>query len=234
MQAEGDSLTGLSEVPTSQTPSLVPNTGGWYGEPNQAMDLQPQEPGLTQLRHKLGLPLQRPAHQAAAVQQTHHGNAAKQGAEDLSAACQPEVDRHASCSYEVSHVIIVHFVPHIWAHYNLLKSFTSCAAAKASSEFCLEMFPFLQSSLGLLLQELTLSDTALLLRAYKQASHLKQKEILRMTHSSACDDDVSSEMLGRFSHYTSGSLRLADVQQVLQDLQQISATKIGDMLEKPV
>lgn len=104
MQAERDSLTGLSEVPTSQTPNLVPNTGGGYGEASQAMELRSQEPGLTQLRHKLGLPLQRPAHQAAALQQTHHGDA-NQGAGDfVDGACQPEVDRLASCSYEVSHM----------------------------------------------------------------------------------------------------------------------------------
>lgn len=76
----------------------------------------------------------------------------------------------------------------------------------------------------MLLQELTLGDTALLLRAYKQATYLKQKEFLKMTHSPACDD-VSSELLGRFSHYSSDSLRLADVKQVLQDLQQTSATR---------
>ena len=102
MQAERDSLTGLSEVPVSRTPSLVPTTGGWYSGPNQALELHPQEPGLTQLRHKLGLPLQRPVHQAAALQQTHHGDAANQGAGDLSdGACQPEVDHLANCSYEV-------------------------------------------------------------------------------------------------------------------------------------
>lgn len=105
MQAEGDSLTGLSEVPASQTPSLVPNTAGWYSEPNQAMELRPQDPALTQLRHKLGLPLQQPVHQPAAVQQTDHGNAGQQGTEDFDGrACQSEVERLTSCSYEVRYM----------------------------------------------------------------------------------------------------------------------------------
>ena len=146
MQAERDSLTGLSEVPPSQTPSLVPNTGGWYGEPNQAMDLRPQDPGLTQLRHRLGLPLQRPAHQDAALQQTHHGNAAKQGAEDLSAACQPEVDRLASCSYEVSHVyysaVCCSHLPA--SQFPQACQYTLCSS-ETSPEFCLEMFHFMRT-----------------------------------------------------------------------------------------
>ena len=105
MQAERDSLTGLSEVPTSQTPSLVPNTAGWYSEPNQAMELRSQDPALTQLRHKLGLPLQQPVHQSAAVQQTDHGDAGQQGAENCAdRASQSEIDRLTSCSYEVRYM----------------------------------------------------------------------------------------------------------------------------------
>lgn len=105
MQAERDSLTGLSEVPTSQTPSLVPNAAGWYSGSNHAMELRPQEPGLTQLRHKLGLPLQQPVHESAAVQQTDHGDAGQQGAENFAdRARQSEMDRLTSCSYEVRYL----------------------------------------------------------------------------------------------------------------------------------
>lgn len=130
VQAERDSLTGLSEVPTSQTPSLVPNTGGWYGEPNQAMELQPSEPGLTQLRHKLGLPLQQPAHQAAALQQTHHGDAANQGAGDyVGRACQSEVDRLTSCSYEVSPMASALYCSEVTIQQYVKSLMTSCAIA---------------------------------------------------------------------------------------------------------
>lgn len=104
MQAERDSLAGLSEVLTSRAPSLVPNAAGGYDEPGHASEPQPQAPGLTQLRRKLGLPLQRPVHQAAAapVQRTDDGSAAQQGAEHPAAVVsEPEVQRLVSCSYEV-------------------------------------------------------------------------------------------------------------------------------------
>ena len=71
----------------------------------------------------------------------------------------------------------------------------------------------------LLLQELTVKDTALLLGVYQQAAHFKQNEFLKAVQSTTLDD-ISSELLGHFSHYSSGSLRLADVRQILQDLQQ--------------
>lgn len=73
--------------------------------------------------------------------------------------------------------------------------------------------------IGLLLQELTVNDTALLLAAYKQAAHLKQKEYLKAVQSTDLHD-TSSELLSHFSHYSSGSLRVVDVKQILQDLQQ--------------
>lgn len=79
----------------------------------------------------------------------------------------------------------------------------------------------------LLLQELTVSDIALLLRVYKQAAHLKQKEIVEMVQSTAFGDTFS-EPFGRFSHCSSGSLTLADVKQVLQDLQQRSSLSYRD------
>lgn len=107
MQAERDSLAGLSEVLTSRAPSLVPNAAGGYDEPSHASEPQPQAPGLTQLRRKLGLPLQRPVHQAAAVpvQHTSAGSAAQQSTEHSDAAVsEPEVERLVSCSYEVSEV----------------------------------------------------------------------------------------------------------------------------------
>ena len=112
MQAERDSLAGLSEVLTSQTPSLVPNAGGSYDEDSHASELQPQAPGLTQLRRKLGLPLQRPAHQVTAVPvpRTEHGSAEQHGAEDPTVVPQHEVGRLASCSYEVSHMNTVQSV----------------------------------------------------------------------------------------------------------------------------
>ena len=49
-------------------------------------------------------------------------------------------------------------------------------------------------------------------------------------------NDTPSEPLGRFSHCSSGSLRLADVKQVLQDFQQHSNVgyKGRGVLEKPV
>lgn len=81
----------------------------------------------------------------------------------------------------------------------------------------------------MLLQELTVKDTALLLRVYKQVAHVKQKEFLKAVQSTTFDD-TSSELLGHFSHYSSGSLRLADVRQILQDLQQNSTTQTGARL----
>lgn len=66
-----------------------------------------------------------------------------------------------------------------------------------------------------------MNDTALLLRVYKQAAHLRQKELLKVIHSTAFDDTYS-ELLSCFSHYSSGSLRLADIKQILQDVQQSS------------
>lgn len=69
------------------------------------MQLRPQEPGLTQLRHKLGLPLQQPVPQSAAVQQTDHEDAGHQGADDFAdRASQSEIDHLTSCSYEVRYM----------------------------------------------------------------------------------------------------------------------------------
>lgn len=108
MQAERDSLAGLSEVLTSQAPSLVANAAGCYDQPNHASRPQPQAPGLTQLRHKLGLPLQWPAHQAIAVPVQPTGDAsagAQQGADNHAAGVpHSEVERLASCLYEVRHM----------------------------------------------------------------------------------------------------------------------------------
>ncbi|KAL3155648.1 hypothetical protein ABBQ32_012681 [Trebouxia sp. C0010 RCD-2024] len=167
-QAERDSLAGLSEVLTSRAPSLVPNAAGGYDEPSHASEPQPQAPGLTQLRRKLGLPLQRPVHQAAAVpvQHTSAGSAAQQSTEHSDAAVsEPEVERLVSCSYE----------------------------------------------------ELTLHDIDLLLKAYRQIAQLKQKQFLKEVYSGALGV-ISADLGGRFSHYTYGSLRLADVKLVLEDL----------------
>ena len=72
-----------------------------------------------------------------------------------------------------------------------------------------------------LLQELTVGDTDLLLKAYKQAARVKQKDYMGKVHTKSLDD-TCTELLGRFSHYSSGSLRLADVKLVLQALKQNS------------
>ena len=105
MQAERDSLAGLSEVLTSQTPSLVPHVGGWYSEPNEASQQAPQQPGLMHLRHRLGLPLQQPAHQTSIASQTQHGQTPR--ADDNSAvrACQIGAEPFINCSYEVSRCV---------------------------------------------------------------------------------------------------------------------------------
>lgn len=104
MQAERDSLAGLSEVLTSQTPSLVPDVGGWYGGANQASEQQPQQPGLTHLRHRLGLPLQQQPCQALALQEARRG-AAQHGVEESTVGGnQAEVNRFSHCTYEVSQI----------------------------------------------------------------------------------------------------------------------------------
>lgn len=70
-----------------------------------------------------------------------------------------------------------------------------------------------------LLQELTLHDIDLLLKAYRRAAQLKQKEFLEQVYSGTLDI-ASTDLVGRFSHYTYGSLRLADAKLLLEDFQQ--------------
>lgn len=72
-------------------------------------------------------------------------------------------------------------------------------------------------TMNLLLQELTLHDIDLLLKAYRQIAQLKQKQFLKEVYSGALGV-ISADLGGRFSHYTYGSLRLADVKLVLEDL----------------
>lgn len=95
-QAERDSLAGLSEVQASQAPDLIPNIGGWYGEPHQATDQPPQQPGLVHLRRRLGLPVQQPMHENG------QGRAAQQGEASSQDQQQDAQQRFASCTYEVS------------------------------------------------------------------------------------------------------------------------------------
>ena len=101
MQAERDSLAGLSEVQISQAPHLIPNVGGWLGEPDQASELPPQQPGLTHLRRRLGLPSQQSIHQAAAPQQVGDDEGMQQGGAAIDPSSQA-LQRFANCTYEVS------------------------------------------------------------------------------------------------------------------------------------
>ena len=94
-QAERDSLAGLSEVHASQAPDLIPNIGGWYGEPNQATDQPPQQPGLVHLRRRLGLPVQQPVHENG------QGGAAQQEEASPQGHQQDAQQHFASCTYEV-------------------------------------------------------------------------------------------------------------------------------------
>jgi len=103
IQAERDSLAGLSEVLTSQTPSLIPNTGDWYNEPNQATEQQPQHPGLTHLRRRLGLPLQPAVLQPADVPlRIDQGAAEEQGETSAQQQRQTARQQFSICTYEVS------------------------------------------------------------------------------------------------------------------------------------
>ncbi len=101
MQAERDSLAGLSEVLTSQTPSLIPNVGGWYNEPDQTSDLQPQQPELIHLRRRLGLPVQHSSQQPAAHQQSAEDGTAQQREESVHGSRQDAQQQFADCTYEV-------------------------------------------------------------------------------------------------------------------------------------
>ena len=104
VQAERDSLAGLSEVLTSQTPNLI-STGhsDWYGEPDQALQQQqPQNPGLTHLRKRLGLPLQQSLHQETVHQATDQAGLHRQGHQTPDSSNVLMQPRFATCSYEVS------------------------------------------------------------------------------------------------------------------------------------
>ncbi|DBA80892.1 hypothetical protein WJX77_007438 [Trebouxia sp. C0004] len=94
-QAERDSLAGLSEVLTSQTPSLIPDTGAWYDEPNQATEQQPQHPGLTHLRRRLGLSLQ-----PAMPLRNDQSRAAEQGEASAQPPRQTARQQFSNCTYE--------------------------------------------------------------------------------------------------------------------------------------
>jgi len=89
-------------VLTSQTPSLIPNTGDWYNEPNQATEQQPQHPGLTHLRRRLGLPLQPAVHQPAVPLRTDQGGAEEQGEASAQHQNQTARQQFSNCTHEVS------------------------------------------------------------------------------------------------------------------------------------
>lgn len=102
-QAERDSLAGLSEVLTSHTPNLI-STGhsDWYAEPDPPVDQQPQHPGLTHLRKRLGLPLQQSLHQEPEPQRSEAAELPQQEAADEGDGKSSESECFAECAFQVS------------------------------------------------------------------------------------------------------------------------------------